>query len=56
MNEDKLSHDERLRLECLTQAIASVEAGTVSHPFRGLNLIDLAIQFEEYVREGEKKQ
>jgi ABC-type thiamine transport system ATPase subunit len=49
MIEDKLTHDERLRLECLAQAIQTVALakayGVGSSP-----ILDVAADFEKFVR------
>lgn len=48
MIEDKLTHDERLRLECLAQAVAA------EHVMRGgsQGIVARAAQFEEFVKGG----
>lgn len=48
MIEDKLTHDERLRLECVAQAIA---AGAMASTPAEL-IVARAVVFEQYVREG----
>lgn len=50
MIEDKLEHDERLRLECLAQAIAArtITASTAE-------VLSNASAFEHFVRTGEAK-
>lgn len=52
MMEDKLDHDERLRLECLAQSIAAHHA-MVGQGRQGI--IDRAKEFEQYVK-GEAKR
>ena len=49
MIEDKLSRDERLRLECLAQAIAKHQ---MKPPVTAGVIIRDAQQFEVYVRDG----
>lgn len=49
MIEDQLTRDERIRLECLNQAVAS-KTMTSSTP---LDIIDTAKKFEGYIREEE---
>lgn len=51
MVEDKLSHDERLRLECLAQANAfyATRPGISTHG----NVVATAEAFEEYVKKGD---
>lgn len=46
MIEDKLEHDERLRLECLAQAVAMQRHSSPSI------IIACAAEFEKFVREG----
>lgn len=48
MIEDKLDHDERLRLECLAQAIAATDEVT-----QATYIVSTAKVFEEYVRGDE---
>lgn len=48
MIEDKLLRDERIRLECLAQAVGS-SIGVPSPPER---IIEKAEKFEEYIRNG----
>ena len=48
MIEDKLDHDERLRLECLAQAINSTHMNPLSVPAE--KIIERAKQFEEFVK------
>lgn len=50
MIEDRLSHDERLRLECVAQANMSVAAKMES--MSAAELVVIASVFEDYVREG----
>lgn len=50
MMEDKLEHDERLRLECLAQAIAAQAALGRG----GQGIVTRAAEYEKYVRTGEK--
>lgn len=48
MIEDQLSHDERIRLECLAQAV-QLRSG------RGyLEVVDAAAGFEEFIQHGRK--
>lgn len=47
--EDKLSHDERLRLEALAQAIQS---GMMGHNDRADTIVQRANIFEAYIRNG----
>lgn len=48
MIEDKLSHDERLRLECVAQAIAFGMRNSSSVE----GVIHTAARFEKFVKEG----
>lgn len=48
MFEDKLTHEERLRLECLSQAQMTIGI----HPAPTTQVIDRAALFEEYVKNG----
>lgn len=48
MIEDKLDHDERLRLECVAQAVAST---AMSRP-SAETIVETAKRFETYIREG----
>lgn len=50
MMEDKLEHDERLRLECLAQSIAAQAA---LGPRGGQGILPRAAEFEQYVRNGQ---
>lgn len=50
MLEDQLTHDERLRLECLAQAIAST--GSIVTRNDIMIVINRARVFEEFVRES----
>lgn len=50
MIEDKLTRDERLRLECLSQAIQSMRPT----PLNENQLIDRADKFERYLRNGKR--
>lgn len=45
MVEDKLTHDERLRLECIAQAVASRPNAAAS------TIVSSAKEFEKYIRE-----
>ena len=47
MHEDKLTHDERLRLECLAQANASAMSG---RPQSFRDVIERAKAYEAFVR------
>lgn len=47
--EDKLEHNERLRLECLAQAIAMGR-----HTASRDEIINTAADFEEYVKNGKR--
>lgn len=49
MIEDKLTHDERIRLECLAQAIGRDRTGNTDQ------ILALARSFEEFVREGRQR-
>ena len=53
MVEDKLSHDERLKLECLAQSIAFNAYVHGPHPANPAKIIYAAEVFEKYVK-GEK--
>jgi len=46
MHEDKLEHDERLRLECLAQAIQS----NLGRPKSTVDTVKRAAAFEAFVR------
>jgi hypothetical protein len=48
MPEDRLTHDERLRLECIAQAIALHGIGT----YGPTNIVHTADIFAQYVRDG----
>lgn len=48
MNEDKLSHNERLRLECIAQAVAFLQ---MKPHMISKNIVEVARVFEEYLRE-----
>lgn len=50
MIEDKLSHDERLRLECIAQANVLAHGKSVSAE----QVVDTAARFERYVKGYEK--
>lgn len=52
MIEDQLTHDERLRLECLAQAVQSrASSGPgANHP---ANIVQSAERFERFVRDPE---
>lgn len=52
MMEDKLNHEERLRLECIAQAVAA-EHAMVGRGSQGI--IARAAEFEKYVRTGETR-
>lgn len=52
MMEDKLEHDERLRLECLAQSIAA-QMALGARGSQGI--IARAADFEKYVRTGESR-
>ncbi|HET9059153.1 MAG TPA: hypothetical protein VFN61_04470 [Acidimicrobiales bacterium] len=55
MIEDKLSHDERLRLECLAQAnICLPAASTVANAMHAICVVEAAILFERFVRANEE--
>lgn len=47
MIEDKLTHDERLRLECVSQATP-----TMGPPQSAEQIIEKASRLEEYIRNG----
>jgi len=49
MIEDKLEHDERVRLECLAQAVA-MHRPTLSPAA----IVDAAAEFEQFVKEGKR--
>lgn len=51
MIEDRLDRDERIRLECLNQAVTS----TTMRPASAEQIIDKAKRFENYVRGVEDK-
>lgn len=51
MMEDKLLHDERLRLECLAQSIAAQMALGGSGR---QDIIQRAAQYEEFVKNGKR--
>jgi hypothetical protein len=51
MIEDKLTHDERLRLECIAQANAQM-----GPPQSAEHIIDKASKFEKYVRDGKNRE
>lgn len=51
MEEDKLTHDERLRLECLAQANVTLGA-TVGKSPHFANVTDYAKAYETYIKEG----
>lgn len=53
MLEDKLSQDERLRLECLAQAVQYQILERVNRPVE--TVIDIASKMEKFVREGKTK-
>jgi len=53
MHEDKLTHDERLRLECIAQANMTIQGG-MRHPagagsFSGA-VLDIAAKYEQFIR------
>lgn len=50
MIEDKLTHDERLRLECIAQANLSKGMGD-GNP---LSILKAAALYEEFIRDGAK--
>lgn len=50
MIEDKLSHDERLRLECVAQAVSSSTLNGNSAE----GIVYKASKFEDYIRNGSK--
>jgi hypothetical protein len=54
VHEDKLSHDERVRLECLAQANVTAAAGAarVGGPVPGQLVLNLAGSYERFVRDG----
>lgn len=47
MHEDKLSHGERIRLECIAQAINSLGPGFGAQDSN--KVVEVALKFEEYV-------
>lgn len=51
MQEDKLSRDERIRLECLNQA----NAENMRFGLESSQVIPRAAEFERFIRDGEKK-
>lgn len=51
MMEDKLTHDERLRLECVAQAVVSLGA-PAGRSVGDDAIVRRAAQIEAYVREG----
>lgn len=48
MIEDKLTHDERLRLECVAQSVA---ASAMSRP-SAEQIVETAMRIETYIKEG----
>lgn len=52
MLEDKLSHDERLRLECVAQAVNFKGVMQTAGIGGGKTVIELAKDFEKYVKGG----
>lgn len=53
MIEDKLTHDERVRLECVAQAVAM--NATILGPCTSTQVIDAARQFERYVKGSQER-
>lgn len=53
MIEDKLTHDERLRLECLAQSIAS-HASRLGKPASDSDIRRTAEVFERFVKDGQR--
>lgn len=55
VQEDKLTHDERLRLEALNQAVQTIHP---NHPFvlRAGEFVMTAHVFEQYLRNGEEEE
>jgi len=51
MIEDKLSKEERIRLEALNQAVHATPG-----VHRGESIVDRAVFFEKYIREGNDKE
>ena len=49
MTEDLLSHDERLRLECLAQALRLEVSGHGSNDGSVSSIVDMAREFEAYI-------
>lgn len=47
--QDKLSHDERLRVDCLAQALRIILPEETNQ-----TMVDRAALFEDYVRNGKK--
>lgn len=51
MIEDKLTHDERLRLECIAQAVQTT-AARANHSAE--QVLAYAMRFEAYIRDGKE--